>query len=68
MSLQNIIDFFRDITFVQGFIATLLATIVVGIALFLWRRLRDWRKHFVGMNAEPGTNQSATSFFNEDFC
>jgi hypothetical protein len=67
MSLQNIIDFFRDITFVQGFIATLLATIVVGIALFLWRRLRDWRKHFVGMNAEPGTNQSATSFFNEDF-
>jgi hypothetical protein len=52
---------------VQGFIASLLATIVVGIALFLWRRLRDWRKSFVGLNTEPGTNQSATSLFKEDF-
>jgi len=38
MSIQNIVDFFRDITFVQGFIASLFATIVVGIAVFLWRR------------------------------
>jgi len=38
MALQGIVDFFRDITFVQGFIASLFATFVAGIAVFLWRR------------------------------
>jgi len=45
MSIQNIVDFFRNMTFVQGFIASLLATIVAGIAVFLWRRRKGRPEH-----------------------
>ena len=51
MFLQRLIDFFRDITFVQGFIASLLATIVAGIAVFLWRRWKGKPKPPAAQNS-----------------
>jgi hypothetical protein len=44
MSVQNIIDFFKNVTFIQGFVSSILATTVVGIVVFSWRRLKGKRE------------------------